>query len=552
MDKKYKTELLYSKDVLKRYSLVFGCIALTPGVNAEIIYTDIDPDTILNSSGEEFFLDLNNDSIPDYRISLITNGLATSWTGGTARIMPVGNNNKVAKNQDGLPIIVDGIKKIGVYGVQTNAIAGNYQGIWASNSQINLAKLANYYYSTYSMNQSSGGDFINVNDGYIGLRLQVEDKLYFGWVRLDIDAQCKSVIIKGYGYEKEPYKTVKAGPTVPAVQNVMVTDVNNNGDGSDISISFTKAVDETNIDEYWIYVVRSIYSKEFSVFDAGAGVNATKIAPTGNNIMMNLPDTAVDNLGIPIQEQLAYNIFVVSVSFSGNFIGNVSLPSPNIILLSEAPQVVNVIAEDISNYGDGRDLQISFNRIFDEQFINEYRIFVVKTDSAGSFDMIKTNNILNYHTVNKSGLDIVLRLNTNSKDVDGDYVTNNESYKIFVLTVADGVNYTKNSLSMPSEEVILLPYSSTGIANMETEKYVDFYPNPVINKLYIKLNILEIIPESFTITNLNGQVQLSGNFIPEDFKKSTCVVEMEKITSGFYFIELKFGDNYITEKIIVF
>ena len=38
----------------------------------------------------------------------------------------------------------------------------------------------------------------------------------------------------------------------------------------------------------------------------------------------------------------------------------------------------NVKASDVSDYGDGRDLQVSFTRAQNESNVSNYRVFVVK------------------------------------------------------------------------------------------------------------------------------------------------------------------------------
>lgn len=60
-------------DRLKNYlALTAGFIAITPLADAQIIYTDINPDSVLSNNGsmgmESLSLDINHDGISDFAI----------------------------------------------------------------------------------------------------------------------------------------------------------------------------------------------------------------------------------------------------------------------------------------------------------------------------------------------------------------------------------------------------------------------------------------------------------------------------------------------------
>ena len=60
---------------------------------------------------------------------------------------------------------------------------------------------------------------------------------------------------------------------------------------------------------------------------------------------------------------------VVSITTSATNVGNVS-------------PVSSVVAQDVSDYGDGRDLQVSFTRSANESLVDHYRVLIVKAGHA--------------------------------------------------------------------------------------------------------------------------------------------------------------------------
>ncbi|MEI0736385.1 hypothetical protein VQ056_06380 [Paenibacillus sp. JTLBN-2024] len=80
-----------------------------------------------------------------------------------------------------------------------------------------------------------------------------------------------------------------------------------------------------------------------------------------------------------------------------------------------------------------------FNQPSNTANIQNYRIMVVKTKDAGSFNLNTANNAAsaNYTTVNKTnGSTITTTLSSGARDTSGEYIKNGVSYTIFVLSVA--------------------------------------------------------------------------------------------------------------------
>lgn len=231
-----------------------------------------------------------------------------------------------------------------------------------------------------------------------------------------------------------------------------------------------------------------------------------------------------------------------------------------------APVVNTIAVADISDNGDGSDLEISFAKVSDESFLSEYRVFVVKQIVVSSFDLVRTDNILegNYIKLEPDGSDKKITLNTDSRDSDGRLISESVEYVVFVLSVADGINATSNSLSQPTpvftleqskvseaKEVKLLDianagnandievlFSLTSIDNIEEIRVFIVKEDQSVN---FDLSLAESIESGrYSITNLedtrtrlSGEDQdTNGDQIVEGVSYVTFIMTLAGVTSG--------------------
>ncbi|WP_106768670.1 copper amine oxidase N-terminal domain-containing protein [Paenibacillus faecalis] len=114
-----------------------------------------------------------------------------------------------------------------------------------------------------------------------------------------------------------------------------------------------------------------------------------------------------------------------------------------------------VNARDVANNGDGRDLQISFAKSYTEPSVAQYRVMIVKASRAYAFNPSTARMVQpsNYSVVFPNGTDPSITLNSSSRDVDGDYIRENQAYKAYVLAV--GRTNGVYALSSPSPNITL-------------------------------------------------------------------------------------------------
>ncbi|HMN32603.1 MAG TPA: T9SS type A sorting domain-containing protein [Chitinophagaceae bacterium] len=180
-------------NIFKKATIVlsFGFLFLNFQSNAQIIYTDINPDGVPTNGGFNFDQTGPNEiDVDNYGVLSYSGGGSETniWANGTAN-----SGWDVPK-----PITV---------GTTIDA-TGNFIG-----------------YGDASMDNWGGGTPFPLNtDAYIAVRLKIGSGTFYGWIRVMWDGT--SFVYKDYAYESTPNKSIKAGEkAVPT--NLTQTDFSN-------------------------------------------------------------------------------------------------------------------------------------------------------------------------------------------------------------------------------------------------------------------------------------------------------------------------------------
>lgn len=235
--------------------------------------------------------------------------------------------------------------------------------------------------------------------------------------------------------------TLSDNNNVAAVTGVSGSDVNNNNNGTDLKVSFNRINDESTISQYRVYVVNNAYAGSFNLSAALSNSYYTVFSKNGYNPSQTLSAGTRDTNGSLIQNGVSYRIFVLSLgtgSYSGSNALSAASPVVTLSNTGSVSAVSNVVASDIKDNGDGRDLRVTFDRAPDETSIMEYRIYVVKDQYAGNFTKAEAASNQYYTTVSKTGAAITKDLASGAKDTDGNTIRNDIKYRVFVLSVGTG------------------------------------------------------------------------------------------------------------------
>jgi hypothetical protein len=217
---------------LKSYSALAASFAIASQADAQVVYTDINPDSTVALDGNFYNLDLNNDGTADFAIN-VNIGTSLSYTSQQISVSPIG----------------------------TNAVAGSSVGAYiypfAMNSgdtvkpslQFNLTP--NQSMASYFGPSTSYGNWMNVTDKYLGLKFSIGPAVHYGWARLDVTATADQFIIKDYAYNTIANAYILAGQTGVGIAEHSFNDiVSIYSAGKNITINFVKelpAGSEVNI-----------------------------------------------------------------------------------------------------------------------------------------------------------------------------------------------------------------------------------------------------------------------------------------------------------------
>lgn len=332
--------------------------------------------------------------------------------------------------------------------------------------------------------------------------------------------------------------TLATGSTTAPVIT-QVTDVNDYSDGRDLRVSFTKLSDESGIGSYRIFVVKSSDYQNFNLSRANnvSSSNYTQVNKTGNNITQTLSSGARDVDGATIRNGVYYRVFVMSVA-TGNNSGNnkLSSPSSDIILYnnnSNVGSISNLYVTDVSDYNDGRDLQVSFTRASDEYNISHYRAFVVKSNKASNFDLNDANSLSSYYytQINKTGYNITQNLNSSSRDTDGDYIRSGVSYRVFIMSYNS--NYSSNNALSSYSSTITLSNNRyvTAVTNVAASDVSDYNDGRDLRVSFTKAS------DEYNIGSYRAFVVKSGNVNSFNLNKASSL-------SSYYYTQInKTGSN---------
>ncbi len=315
------------KEILKKlenYSLVaVGVIAFAANADAQIVYTDIDPDfTGTSENWDGIDIDMDNDGQVDFvfyasYFSSTTSNTNTPHSYSSRYLKVNANANEVVNEKFGGHLFPDAISANG--NINDNLSAFSADAAWQTGMNQTMA---------YTFDGFSGGDFRCETDKYVGVRFKIGTDWHYGWIRVTVDCDASEFIVKDYAYESTPNTPILAGEidaTASPATNILGEDIANNNNGSDLRVTFTKAVDETTLSEYRIMVVKASEADGFNL-TAANGVsteNYTTYTPDGNDITLVLGETANDIGGDAIIEDVEYKIFVFSVADGSNAVASI-------------------------------------------------------------------------------------------------------------------------------------------------------------------------------------------------------------------------------------
>jgi hypothetical protein len=184
------------------YALAAGAAGVSVSVlcqtsQAKIVYT---PAHVTIKLHDSYKLDLNHDGIADFTILNTSYHNTSTWFYRLSEKAAQGN-------------AIEGSIS---HAFQQELAKALNRGMRVPASYVFYHKPALLASAVYNPGGTfSGGNWVNVQDRYLGLKFQIKGKTHFGWARLNIAVHGTSVIgtLTGYAYETIPGKAIIAGAT---------------------------------------------------------------------------------------------------------------------------------------------------------------------------------------------------------------------------------------------------------------------------------------------------------------------------------------------------
>ena len=197
----------------KLTAFIVTTMMISVSANAQIVYTDVNPDSTLTCSisncSKSYNLDLNNDGIIDFLIN-------TGWRRLNCSMLSVSTVKFVSET----PQIGNGAVTLMI---NANDIIDSNLAFSASNGTL-------LSITTGPVCSGSSGNWTSTSDHYLGLKLTVGANIYYGWVRLNVVvASSASFTVQDYAYNTIPNQPILAGQTI-------ATGINENSFASSINL----------------------------------------------------------------------------------------------------------------------------------------------------------------------------------------------------------------------------------------------------------------------------------------------------------------------------
>ena len=215
---------------LLEYASMAACVLSVKTLGAQAVYTDLDPDVILEMDPEVLNIDMNGDGVLDFAFlneiytietsvwSFYYSYLERIWAGpknpnnaiaGTVRLFGSAESNYYYVYfpyalEDG--IVVNNLMNFQIAGYQRMAFA-------TSNGIYHLLEGGNWY--------------PEISDHYLGVRfLDTLGCNHYGWIRCDVLDEGRVLVVKDYAYETKCDTGILAGDTIG--DTTVIVNIENN------------------------------------------------------------------------------------------------------------------------------------------------------------------------------------------------------------------------------------------------------------------------------------------------------------------------------------
>lgn len=472
------------KHKLTSYSALALGVILTESSSAQTIYTDIDPDSILQYTGEFMMFDFNDDGINDLELQAFYG----SYVSVTSYSTSIFFTNQVAL-----------IPQPGC------EIACNLVG----DPKLFEAEREIHDETSFFQFTSAEGIIISISDyepNFIGFKVTTGTETHLGWLRLLNTPD--GVELKDYAYElTDAAPIITHSPNTPyIVQNVIAADIGDAHNITDIQVSFDVPDDESNISSYRIFI-EPWTSFNLYMLNNSEPNKYTEVFPDGTNKIVPINVGQLDLWDNEIIESDFLYVYVESVS---NIKPEESVVTdfPSVFMYGFKVDTVSIV----SVYQvPGPNFEVQFVSPEDISGIINYFTYITPYDELPIIDSLfyftnDNRHVFNSWEVPGEEWDPATLYTTTviPLDVNGNELVFGVAYGVCVQSHTLFDNYSEYRYeAITCSGPITLVDPTAGINNSEIQNVLISVTN---NTLQIDLSSDIIFPATIQIINAEGQI----------------------------------------------
>jgi hypothetical protein len=236
--------------------------------------------------------------------------------------------------------------------------------------------------------------------------------------------------------------TLTQNATTAAPTSVTAKDIGDNGDGSDLQVTFNRSSNETNVYHYRVFAVKTANLGGFDLAEANRNPNYKVVnkASGSGNYTLTLNDVKATD-GTKILNDENYRIFVLAVSNNSNSSNVLSTAYADIKLsVTSAVGAVKITDVEVKNEeqaaGDATDVTLRYTEPASKVGISRYVVMIAPTGSAFNLNLAKAiakeNNPNVIRSVETTGGYAILPNALN--DINGQPIVSGKSYTAYILS----------------------------------------------------------------------------------------------------------------------
>ena len=200
---KLSKQKLMNKELLeklKNYSKTAAALAVVSGTaNAQIVYTDVHPDTTLNTFPSNYEIDFDGDGNIDLNIKMQSSGTST-YTYFNIDVQVGASQTSVAASSSYVAKLSSNFH-----------VGGSTSSQFIQNSEMDMPMLA---YAGYMASLNGNWTETDNENKFLGVKFDISGATHYGWIRLTTHYVNKTdihVTIKDFAYQSVPDSAIYTG-----------------------------------------------------------------------------------------------------------------------------------------------------------------------------------------------------------------------------------------------------------------------------------------------------------------------------------------------------